>query len=268
MNFLFWNLNKKQEAYNILHTIACDEDVDVMMVAEVPCGQSAINGYQYLSPINGKDAKVRVFYRNTIVINEIYSGRLFSAQKIALDDINFNLIACHLHSKVNCNENEQRELSANFVKEILEFEESCASNNTVVCGDFNMNPFDSGMIYARSFHAVMDRHIAINKHRTIQGEKYSYFYNPMWNCLGDKNTGDAPGTYYYNKSEYEQYFWHILDQVILRPNMIPYFDDDQLRIIGKTRQCCLLTQNNKINQTISDHLPVKFSFKNNKSNIK
>jgi hypothetical protein len=49
----------------------------------------------------------------------------------------------------------------------------------------NLNPFDDGMILANAFNAVPALSTAQQLTRTIDGADHSFFYNPMWNLLGD-----------------------------------------------------------------------------------
>ncbi len=79
-----------------------------------------------------------------------------------------------------------------FKQEIELAEEESGHKNTVIFGDFNMNPFDKGMISAAALNSLPSLRIAKNESRIIQGPKHSFFYNPSWNLLGDLD--DTPGT--------------------------------------------------------------------------
>ncbi len=97
-------------------------------------------------------------------------------------------------------------------------------------GDFNINPFENGVVSARGFHAVMDRNIASKGSREVQGKDCKYFYNPMWRLLGDDTNGSL-GTYFYYKSGYISFFWNAFDQVLLRPSLLDYFKSEDVSII-------------------------------------
>ena len=80
------------------------------------------------------------------------------------------------------------------------------------------------------------------------------FYNPMWNLMGDFD--GSPGSHFYDKTDYVNYYWHIFDQVVLRKPLIDNLENLQF-----------LTSVNDLNLTIgkhkkpsvSDHLPLYFS---------
>ena len=81
------------------------------------------------------------------------------------------------------------------------------------------------------------------------------FYNPSWNLLGDRF--HTPGTYY-RQSEGSQY-WSVLDQVMMRPDMVAHYDVDSLKVLNKTKNDSLISTNGIPNKTkYSDHLPIIF----------
>ena len=71
------------------------------------------------------------------------------------------------------------------------------------------------MVIAGGLHAVMSRRVAARSTRTVQRQKYKFFYNPMWNYVGDN--GDACGTHYFESGEHLCYYWHLFDQVLICP---------------------------------------------------
>ncbi len=265
MKFLFWNIHKNANALPSLRKIVLEEGVDVIGVAEFP-QECAINKdaklYSYLTPFVDKE-KVKIFYRNSRVniINK-KNGQFVDIKQITSLGRKISLIFCHLPSKINCKEDDQLLRAIAVNREINEYELTNAKNRmTIVCGDFNMNPFDKGMVHCKAFHAVMDRRIAMAQHRKVLGTDYNFFYNPMWGCLGDNGKGGIPGTIYYNPSNSIQYFWNMFDQVLIRPDIIPYFDNDSLKIVTSGKSYNLLNANGRINGKISDHLPIMFNLK-------
>ena len=129
---------------------------------------------------------------------------------------------------------------------------------SVIVGDFNMNPFEPGMVGAAAFNAVMDARQAKRGTRTVQDREYGYFYNPMWNLLGDHSPG-PPATLFYDAHTQDELQWHMLDQVIVSPEMIDSFDMDSLRIVDTIGDCSLVTSNGRPHKScFSDHLPIYF----------
>lgn len=89
---------------------------------------------------------------------------------------------------------------------------------------------------------------------------YPYFYNPMWNLLGDDPPGSAPGTYYYRGRHSHELYWHMLDQVLVRPSLVERFDFEQLKIVTTVGGVRLTRTRGTPNRTrFSDHLPVVFA---------
>ena len=122
------------------------------------------------------------------------------------------LVAVHLSSKLRLDGEEQSQLATRMPQMIEEAEKKVKHFRTVVMGDFNMDPFEAGLTSSETLHAVMDRRVAARQLRTVQGRERRFFYNPMWNFLGDASAG-PPGTYFYNNSAPITHFWHTFDQV-------------------------------------------------------
>src|SRR5438309_1508473 len=121
-----------------------------------------------------------------------------------------------------------------------------------------MNPFEDGVVEARGLHAVMARQTAQNRSRTIQARRYHFFYNPMWGFFGDATEG-PPGTCYYARTEQGVFFWNMFDQVLVRPDLLPYFRNEDLKIItGDGRTSFLSRKGLPKRSVVSDHLPVLF----------
>ncbi len=139
----------------------------------------------------------------------------------------------------------------------------CAENlaghsRTILAGDLNMNPFEVGIVGSANLHGVMDRKIAQKKERKVQSRKYPFFYNPMWGMLGDSRSG-PPGSFYYPGTQHVEYFWHMFDQVMLRPDLLEYFDNRDLKILLSDDEYSLITKDGLPDKkTCSDHLPLFF----------
>jgi hypothetical protein len=124
-----------------------------------------------------------------------------------------------------------------------------------------MNPFDIGVVSAIGLHGVMTRHIAQRGRRIVQGQEYNFFYNPMWAFFGDGTAGPA-GTYYYQNAEHKVFFWNVFDQVLIRPTLLPCFDNSDLKILDSDGENQFLSVNGTPNDDLySDHLPITFSIK-------
>jgi hypothetical protein len=138
-------------------------------------------------------------------------------------------------------------------------EQKAGHDRTVVVGDLNVNPFDQGLISSVALNAVMTKNLAATGVRTVKSRSYPLFYNPMWSFFGDGHGGPG-GTYYYGRAEHETHFWHLFDQVLIRPSLVGSFRNKELKILTSVKSVNLLNQRGQPNRnTGSDHLPILFS---------
>jgi hypothetical protein len=118
----------------------------------------------------------------------------------------------------------------------------------------------------KGLHAIRLTDLNGRKDRNVLGRAYEFFYNPMWRCYG--RPGDPPATHYYYGYEVHELFWHLLDQVVLRPDLLPLFPEKRLRILGEAGGVSLLTERGVPDQaTASDHLPVLFAIRHRNKEV-
>ncbi len=261
--FLFWNVNRKAIAREI--ALLCKHhDVDVLILAEADFTDFDLQRnlreetqHVYTALYNQLSSRLRFFFRyapEAISLVHDIPSRLSIREIHPPSGNSILLAAVHLASKLYADRSDQSYQARLVTRAIEEAEASVGHRRTLVIGDFNMNPFEDGLVDADAFHSVMTQAIAQKAVRTVAGTKRSFFYNPMWGKLGDGSEG-PPGTYYYPGSKNRQFFWNMFDQVLLRPDLLPMFEMDSLKIlteIGKTQ----LLKAGSINRSISDHLPI------------
>lgn len=264
MNYLFWNTNKKK-INNILKDIIIENNCDIVALAEYEDDIKSLINSLDKEHIDMYEFKMIACKRITLItkFKPMFIGRFSDSShyvilKIPHESMQHHLVTfVHLPSKLHSNNTdllfEVRELVTNLEKD----ECKCNCNNSIIIGDFNINPFESPMISAGSAHAISCKNVVSKRKRRIGDIDYKMFYNPMWNLFGD-NKG-VPGTYYYSGSGHEVYFWNIFDQVIIRPEVIQFFKSDSLKIITNVKETNLLNSNGKPNKNISDHLPIFFT---------
>lgn len=271
MKIVFWNTNNKDLQKEL--AILVDEiEPDIVFLAEMDMSitkvLSALNHKQPDFYFNGDPicVKINMFSKfNDKFVRPIKSNTRYTVRNITIPTYpSYNLIIIHYQSKVNWDTHDQAAHSMELNLLINEVEAKYNSQRTVLAGDLNMNPFEFGMVQTTGLHSVMSKDIASKVSRVVNDISYPYFYNPMWSFFGDNGRGDVNGTYYSSLSKPINYFWNILDQVLIRPEMIPFFDEDKLQIISKMgTKCNLLTSNRLINTNISDHLPITFTINPN-----
>jgi hypothetical protein len=267
IRFLFWNINKKPLAPTIRNLVV-RHDVDILMLAEsnIPSGSllRTINdgtSRPFLLPftlLTSISVYTRYSARFVKAIEEDDGTRLSIRRLVLPSGVDLLFAVVHLPSKLRWSESSQSQFCPRVADRIAKAESDVGHSRTLVVGDFNMNPFEAGMVSSYGFHAVMCRHIAAKSHRKVVGERRAFYYNPMWSLMGDASRGPS-GTYYYHRSEPVCYFWNTFDQVLLRPSLLSYFRNEDLQIITSDGVTDFTTRHNRPNaQKVSDHLPLLF----------
>lgn len=261
MRLLFWNIQKK-DAPPELSAFCQAKSVDIVLLAEP--GRQAKHLGDTLT-VSGTAEYVRQVQRTELF--EVCS-RHATHQMLSKHDSNrfsiwnikpnvgadFILVVLHLQSKMHAKRSDQHASAQLVVTELQRVERELGHQRSLIIGDFNMHPFDEGMVAANAFHGVMDRQIAREKTRTVAGLAYDFLYNPMWSRLGDASNGPC-GTHSYRESGITAYFWHTFDQVLLRPALMDRVPDQNIQVLDSLGTLSLLGKSGKISGC-SDHLPL------------
>ncbi len=265
--FLFWNL-KKKPLYSAVASLARRHECDVLVLAE--CELDPMNLLQELNPLGESTyhfvasqgcRKIEIYCRfQAKFIPSIRESHRTTIRRLELPGhLPILLAATHFPSKRNWDEASQAAESAILSELVKDAENAAGHSRTVLVGDLNMNPFDAGIVNANGMHGVMTRSIAAKEERTVQGQAYPFFYNPMWGFLGDASPG-PPGTHYYPSSAHRVYFWNMFDQVLVRPGLLDRFSTRNLRILESDGSARLVTADGVPDDKVaSDHLPILFS---------
>lgn len=267
----FWNINKKK-LDKLINDFVYLNQIDILILAESPYEDSAEllkvlnqreSNFYYVPLINCEKLQFYVKFKPTFKLFKLLSDLpRFTAHSVFSPKYgSITLIAVHFQSKVNWSNEDQAAYSPVLKEFIDSVEQQQGHKRTIVCGDFNMNPFDAGMVQTTGLHSVMDRHIANKGSRVVLDKAYDFFYNPMWSFLGDLGKGDVSGTFYHNSSNPINYHWNLLDQVLVRPSLIKDFSDQDLDITIQIGDVKLLSPSKIVNKKYSDHLPIKFKIK-------
>ncbi|MCK4340168.1 MAG: endonuclease/exonuclease/phosphatase family protein [Phycisphaerae bacterium] len=263
MKFIFWNIDKKNRA-DLLADLVHEQHADVLMLAE-----SATPSEELIAALSNRGTdfslatfesrKVAVFFRpgTAHVIPRLEYPHVVTAQ-LDVDGAEPILLAvAHLRDLRNSKPTDKHS-EAEILQQLIREEEVRAGHQrTVLVGDLNMDPHHEAMIRAGGLHGVMARSIAEQRTRTVADRQYEYFYNPMWGLYGDRD-GRPPGTYYYRGS-YVTQFWHMLDQVLVRPALLEAFPTECVIIIDRVAERSLLTCSGLPDrENASDHLPIMF----------
>jgi len=265
--FLFWNLKKKPLQENI-RRLALRHNIDVLMFAEFSIGPVGLlkvlnrnTADFFYAP--GNCLKIEIFTRFIDdFIKPVYESDRLTVRHLKLPAMMDILLAVsHFPSKNHWKDSSQAFECAELSEEIRRIEKDVGHSRTVLVGDFNMNPFENGLVSANGFNAVMSRHIAEKKSRVVQDRAYPFFYNPMWSLFGDASPG-PPGTYYNSRSEHISFFWYMFDQVLIRPDLLDSFSNKDLEILDSDGEISFLTKNGiPDDRIVSDHLPIIFKLR-------
>ena len=267
LTILFWNI-KRRPLECLIAEIVEAYNVDVLLLAECGIANSAmleelnvISGAPSFSHIGNPSGRIALYHS----LNPQWIVPKLDADGLAFYDIDHPqygkllVVAAHLPSRLHRTAEDLNFNAIRLRQYIEETEEEVGHTRTMIIGDLNMNPFDSGVASAEGFHGVMSKRIAERRQRQVGGQSRRFFYNPMWSHLGDESIG-PPGSYYYNTSSQVNYFWNTFDQVLIRPELLPYFRNENLRILTQVGARSLLTINGLPDSSVaSDHLPLLFS---------
>jgi hypothetical protein len=275
---LFWNIHQKP-LYDSVVSLCHSREVDFLLLAE-----SGLNGVQLLEELNRGESRywpiyaqqddLAVFAKHppVSVVKCVEIPRLDPSDRIKPSSSNvlffrieigpdaFNLVLVHLRSQMRGKPIDWVEGIRNVNARTRLFEtKKVKSDRTIVVGDFNMNPFDEGLVAASGFHAMMTRDLATQKGRFVDHIQRPFFYNPMWGRFGcERATKRPPGTFYYDKAEIVRYYWNMFDQVLVRPSMLNHFRDEDLELIDHDGQSSLRKNGRPNVERFSDHLPILF----------
>lgn len=269
ITFLFWN--SKHATHDMIAALVAEQHADVLVLAERDVDDDAlldaierIDGARFSAdPIRGD---VAIFTRCPIThLGHESDEPRMSIRRLATTPEDILLVAVHLRSKERTSDGDQAALTPGYAYEIRRIEEKLGHRRTVLVGDLNMNPFDHGVVQASGFHAIPSHRIATGRgtsdrkgERRVDGRSYPFFYNPMWNCFGDER-GAPPGTFFRDRGDPITYFWHLYDQVLVRPALVGRFLHPELKILTRCGSMPLVTREGVPDSVrASDHLPLRF----------
>lgn len=270
MTFLFWN--SKHAKGQLIGQLVAEHRADVLVLTESSVDTSVVldeieKAYGARFAVDPQHENVAIFTRfRGSALGHQYEESHLSIRRISSTPTDILLVAVHLISKTGgISGAEQAALVPGYAYEIRRIEEKIGHKRTLLVGDLNMNPFDDGMIQATGFHAIPSHRIATERGKKnhkgehmVDGKYYPFFYNPMWNCFGDERNG-PPGTFFRDKANIISHFWHMYDQVLVRPALVERFVHKDLKILSHCGTTPLVNGDGEPDRdNASDHLPILF----------
>jgi hypothetical protein len=234
--FLFWNLNRRP-LLPLIRALFVEHRVDVLVLAESQLSTVALLddlGAAASSPLSlpfnlSDELQLLVRYPAESFRPIRDEPGLMLQWCRPPGSLDILLVLAHLRSKRYLREADQAQLAMRCARYIEDAEGRIGHHRTIVLGDLNMNPFEPGMVGSEGFHAVPTRALASRSTRIVHGLPRRFFYNPMWGFFGDRTPG-PPGTYYFNSSSPTALFWHMFDQVLIRPALLEQANDYTVHI--------------------------------------
>ncbi|MBI9056999.1 MAG: hypothetical protein JEZ01_04430 [Labilibaculum sp.] len=307
LKILYWNIKKKSDKLlKELETLSNKHDIIILAEVSEPESKlkkngtnldSIINsissktGFQYAD--NNKNAWLHLWSRDKVNIElvEIYDKirkpkdiadkecgdseyfayylnkfERMQFYKVNFSNVEFLLVPIHFPSRIYASVDKQKDISVHFRK-FIERIEIKYNLKSIIVGDFNMNPFEKGMIHHESFHALPTQHL--DSEIEFYEDPYRTFYNPTWEKYGDYNVINGvvkqkpSGSYFLKQSNDLNYYWYLFDQVILRKELIKYFSFEDFQILTSVNSENDLLNNDfsPNDKKYSDHLPISFTLK-------
>lgn len=264
MRYLFWNTHRNQMINSTLCELIVENRISIVILAEYCAETDEL--IVLLADYGIEMKRYDSLYPRITMLGVIAEVEMKADVDAAIHIINGKDILCcvHLNSKIYAGHESDREIMIEHViHDVQIVEKEIGTENSIIVGDFNINPYESACIDARYFHGIPVLAEAEKRTREVAKKEYSMFYNPMWNFFGDFTY--PYGTYYYNNGKAQNTFWHIHDQVIFRPALKERFVQESLKILTATKTKYLLDGKGHPDKKISDHLPIMFEFMEEKS---
>lgn len=292
MKFLYWNINKQISPFeDYLQKLMIDRKIDVLILSE----NKNISNEKILKNIDFEVVKlemqnstlkwVQVYYKknagfkithhsedtdlenidntNDRLVNRIQVFKISNETPSNILDTYFACI--HFPSKLYHDEISHLQIVPNYKAKVHNLTQNSA--RVFIVGDFNMNPFDYGMVEPNGFFAHNNRELVDVDAKIKHGNKQILYYNPCWILLGDyvnktnyKTNNRTGGSFFYEGEKSRSLYWYLIDQIIMRKALIDGFVSEDLEIIEdpQMREDIQKEKTKDINKI--DHFPLQFSF--------
>jgi hypothetical protein len=153
LKVLFWN-SGNEKVDNLLASIAISGEIDLFILAEFNTTKN-----DFLKLVNITEdifeeipqigcTRIKIYIRSGIASHEHgpESSYFTSKKLIFSEEFSMLLVGVHLPSKLYQSEQTQLIEATEFKREIEGAERALGNHNTFIVGDFNMNPFEAGMV--------------------------------------------------------------------------------------------------------------------------
>ena len=263
MKYLFWNTNKRNVDTYICK-LSCEYTPTIIALAEYERDIYAL--VELLKKETNLD--YMVLEQMACRVHILIQAKLADKVEHCQDHRNYTIkilpynsfhekhivVFLHLPSKMQDNRERNRSLLEQIVTAVERIDTS-ERRKVLIFGDFNLNPYEDAMTYLTGCNAVSSRNIAkkiSRKSRYEEEKQYFYYYNPMWNFLGDEK--EPCGTFYYTSTPDHSRYWNTFDQFVVSPELMN--DIEEVKIVKDIGEISLGDEHGI--PKISDHYPLFF----------
>ena len=289
--FLFWNVHQNLAIQNLVRLVE-GHNVQVLLLAESPfrndptpllaalnAGPQTRGTAVFFEVIGSAATKVQIFSRLKRGKWKGLTTHSHYAIWSVFTDANNRLLltAAHFPSIQEDQGDGQRKVAIDLRDDLRTLEASRPllrddingqkqAPFSFVIGDLNANPFDAGVAGIYGLNANLSRDVVRRGKgvRELHQRSYQMFYNPMWRFFSAPTSDTVretkvQGTYYDRLAKPVCYDWFVLDQVLVRANMMSYFDEADVSILMRddAQSGVSLVSQAGIPKP-SDHLPLLF----------
>lgn len=262
MKYIFWNTNKKTGINQYLEKLLAVYAPDFLGLAEYNANGEALakammaKGLEY-AYIPGIGSRLDIFYKGKASkVVHCADSRYYTVKKIPYGRSWQFIVVVHLPSKLySDNANGNAEILREILADVAQSRAGGVTNKVVLVGDFNMNPFESPLVEATSLQAISSRAMVQRRQsRVFHGRNREFYYNPMWNFLGDEKY--PVGSYYYKSPDNAAMYWNTFDQFIVNGELAEDVMVERTKLIDHIDTLQLANENGE--PVVSDHFPLYF----------
>ena len=266
--FLLWNVGRKN-VDSLVQNLVRQHQIDVLLLVEYYPSQTNST----LSTLLLGDGLIR---RNTSERFGVFGRTQFGMNSVAVTGLGgraelwnwlpqpnreARFVVVHGLDRMH-NDDGTRRVFFRRIVDVVRQQESSSHRRSMIVGDFNAHPFESAIVSSDGLHAIGIRQTGNATRRLVRwgDEEEDFFYNPMWRKYGPIASMEAGmATHYWQNNQAGELFWHMLDQVVIRPEESASFPEQQLEIISSVGKVTLLAPDGTLDTTVgSDHLPIVF----------
>lgn len=262
---LVWNVDGKP-LHDLVANLVVEHAVDILILIECETGsrQKLLSRLRSKGPFQAVPSSEAFgvftrFNRQFMQIVELPEReRRMNFWRLHLP-LHYEVLLAVVHGwdKRSVTDSETRRMLLHRVAQHVDrIERTMGHCRSLVAGDFNANPFESEMASVEGLHAIPMRSVSGRTDRSVEKRTFPFFYHPMWRCYG--SAGAPPATYFRYKYQAHELFWHMIDGVVVRPDLLDFFREEDLCILGKAGKVNLLKNGLPNREKASDHLPVLF----------